>query len=203
MGILMLFLEQMRRRLKMILILGGARSGKSSYAEDKARVLNETLGGDVLYVATSIAFDEDMKDRIKKHQASRPSHWHTLEQYKDFETLSEQPDFIGANVVMMDCVTLMVSNLLLEYQVDFDHVDRGTIDQMEQDITKQVLAFVSACKKANKAFILVSNEVGLGIVPAYRLGSIFRDIAGRINQLLAREAEEVYFLVSGIPMKIK
>lgn len=199
----MLSQKRMRRRPKMILILGGARSGKSSYAEEKARTLNEQLGGDVLYVATSIAFDEDMKDRIKKHQASRPSHWYTLEQYKDFENLDNHSGFINSNVVMMDCITLMVSNLLLEYNVDFDHVDRGMIDQMEQAIKKQVLTFVSACKTKNKTLLLVSNEVGLGIVPAYRLGSIFRDIAGRINQFLAREADEVYFLASGIPMKIK
>ncbi|MEF9960946.1 MAG: bifunctional adenosylcobinamide kinase/adenosylcobinamide-phosphate guanylyltransferase [Niameybacter sp.] len=187
----------------MILVLGGARSGKSSYAEESVKKHIAQEGGDVLYVATSIAFDEDMQDRVKKHQEARPSHWHTLEQYKGFNTLEEHPDFQKSKVVMLDCVTLMVSNLLLDYPVDFDHIPRHEIDQMEGLITKEVKDFVTACQKHHKHLILVSNEVGLGIVPAYRLGSIFRDIAGRMNQLLAREADEVYFLVSGIPMKIK
>lgn len=187
----------------MILVLGGARSGKSTYAEQKAKEISENLSSHVLYVATSIPFDEDMKDRVKKHQASRPDHWHTLEQYSGFKNLHEQADFQDSQVILMDCVTLMVSNLLLKYEVDFDHVERTLIDQMESEIVQEVEDFVQVCKTYKKELILVSNEVGLGIVPAYRLGSIFRDIAGRINQRLASGADEVYFLVSGIPMKIK
>ena len=187
----------------MILVLGGARSGKSTYGEKRAKELSEKLNSHVLYVATSIPFDEDMKDRVKKHQASRPGHWHTLEQYSAFKNLYEHADFKSSQVILMDCVTLMVSNLLLKYDVDFDHVERTLIDQMESEILQEVQDFVQVCKTYKKELILVSNEVGLGIVPAYRLGSIFRDIAGRINQRLASEADEVYFLVSGIPMKIK
>ena len=187
----------------MIFILGGARSGKSTYAEQRAKEMSENLGSHVLYVATSIPFDDDMKDRVKKHQASRPSHWHTLEQYSGFENLHEQADFQKAQVILMDCVTLMVSNLLLKYEVDFDHIERAFIDQMEREIVQEIDKFVRVCKNHKKELILVSNEVGLGIVPAYRLGSIFRDIAGRINQRLASQSDEVYFLVSGIPMKIK
>nr|WP_307991405.1 bifunctional adenosylcobinamide kinase/adenosylcobinamide-phosphate guanylyltransferase [uncultured Niameybacter sp.] len=187
----------------MILVLGGARSGKSTYAEQRAKEMSENLSSHVLYVATSIPFDEDMKDRVKKHQASRPDHWHTLEQYSGFKNLHEQADFQDSQVILMDCVTLMVSNLLLKYEVDFDHVERSLIDQMESEIVQEVEDFVQVCKTYKKELILVSNEVGLGIVPAYRLGSIFRDMAGRINQRLASGADEVYFLVAGIPMKIK
>ncbi|MFQ9698384.1 MAG: bifunctional adenosylcobinamide kinase/adenosylcobinamide-phosphate guanylyltransferase, partial [Zhenhengia sp.] len=100
-------------------------------------------------------------------------------------------------------MTLMVSNLLLQYEVDFDHVKRTVIDEIEQNILKEVENLLSICKQHGKELIIVSNEVGLGVVPAYRLGNIFRDIAGRINQRLAKEADEVFFLASGLPLKLK
>lgn len=187
----------------MLLILGGARSGKSSFAEEKARTFALDKKGDVLYIATAIAFDEDMKDRIKKHQESRPRNWHTLEQFSGFKGLEDHEAFKASDIILIDCMTLMVSNLLLQYEVDFDKIDRGAIDKIEQSITKEVQELVEVCERHNKTLIAVSNEVGLGVVPAYRLGNIFRDIAGRINQNLARMSEEVYFLVSGIPMKLK
>lgn len=187
----------------MLLILGGARSGKSSFAEERARTLSDTKGSHVLYIATAIAFDEDMKDRIKKHQESRPSHWHTVERFKGFSALATHEDFKVSDIILVDCVTLMVSNLLLQYEVDFDHIDRTAIDEMEIAITKEVEDLVEVCAHHNKTLIMVSNEVGLGVVPAYRLGNIFRDIAGRVNQRLAKKAEEVFFLASGLPLKLK
>lgn len=187
----------------MLLILGGARSGKSSFAEERARNLADAQGSHVLYIASAIAFDADMKDRIKKHQESRPSHWHTVEQFKGFNKLDAHEDFKASDIVLLDCVTLMVSNLLLEYEVDFDHIDRASIDEMEKAITREVEDLVEVCERYNKTLIMVSNEVGLGVVPAYRLGNIFRDIAGRVNQGLAKRAHEVFFLASGLPLKLK
>lgn len=187
----------------MLFILGGARSGKSTYAEQKAHELSDKMSAHVLYIATAIAFDEDMKDRIKKHQAARPNHWHTIEQFKDFNLLEVKEDFKQSSIILLDCMTLMVTNLLLQYEVDFDHVKRTVIDEIEQDILKEVGDLLSICKQHGKELIIVSNEVGLGVVPAYRLGNIFRDIAGRINQRLAKEADEVFFLASGLPLKLK
>lgn len=187
----------------MILILGGARSGKSTYAECKAHELSQETGEHVLYIATALAFDEDMKDRIKKHQAARPPHWHTIERFKNFDALVEEQAFQESQVILLDCMTLMVSNLLLQYDVDFDQVSRQNIDEIEAHILSEVEILLSLCQKYNKKLIIVSNEVGLGIVPAYRLGNIFRDIAGRINQRLAKEAKQVFFLVSGLPLQIK
>lgn len=187
----------------MILILGGARSGKSSFAEQKAKVLQEQLSTEVLYIATAIAFDKDMKNRIKKHQDARPNSWHTLEQYKAFEELAELQDFKKSQVILLDCMTLMVSNLLLDEPVDFDKISWEEIDCIEERITTQVKTLLKICKKCDKQLIIVANEVGLGIVPAYRLGSIFRDIAGRMNQFIAREADEVYLLTAGIPIALK
>ncbi|MGL5677763.1 MAG: bifunctional adenosylcobinamide kinase/adenosylcobinamide-phosphate guanylyltransferase [Cellulosilyticaceae bacterium] len=185
------------------LVLGGARSGKSTFAEAKARALQAEQKTDVLYIATAIGFDAAMKDRIKKHQASRPTSWHTLEQYKAFETLGDVEAFKKSDVILLDCMTLMITNLLLESEEDFDHISCEQVDVIEHLITEQVITFVEVCKEANKSLIIVANEVGLGLVPAYKLGSIFRDIAGRINQILAKEAQQVYLLTAGIPLTLK
>ncbi|MGL4798853.1 MAG: bifunctional adenosylcobinamide kinase/adenosylcobinamide-phosphate guanylyltransferase [Cellulosilyticaceae bacterium] len=187
----------------IILVLGGARSGKSTFAEAKARALQAEQKTDVLYIATAIGFDAAMKDRIKKHQASRPASWHTLEQYKAFETLGDAEAFKKSDIILLDCMTLMITNLLLESEEDFDHISCEQVDVIEHLITEQVLTFVEVCKRANKSLIIVANEVGLGLVPAYKLGSIFRDIAGRINQILAKEAQQVYLLTAGIPLTLK
>lgn len=187
----------------MRLILGGARSGKSSFAEQLAKDLRVDLKTNVAYIATSIAFDDGMKDRIKKHRESRPADWYTIEQYKNFKEIEKREEFTNSNVILLDCMTLMVSNLLLEYQGDFDKITTDEIDQLEKYIIEQVDELLSVCNIEEKEFIVVSNEVGLGLVPSYKLGSIFRDIAGRINQRLAKEAKEVYLLTAGIPLKLK
>lgn len=187
----------------MIFVIGGARSGKSSFAEEKTKELQENLDTNVLYVATSIPFDDDMKDRVQKHKDSRPSTWHTLEQYKGFKSMRDTEAFKQSNVILLDCMTLMVSNLLLENNVDFDTVPRSEVDIMEANIVNEIREFISICKENNKQLVIVANEVGLGVVPPYRLGNIFRDIAGRANQLIARESEEVFLLTAGIPLKIK
>lgn len=187
----------------MIFVIGGARSGKSSFAEGKTKELQEKLNTNVLYVATSIPFDDDMKDRVQKHKDSRPNTWHTLEQYKDFKSMVDTEFFKKSDVILLDCMTLMVSNLLLENNVDFDTVPRCEVNVIEANIITEIKNFLSICREYNKNLIIVANEVGLGVVPPYRLGNIFRDIAGRANQLIARECEEVFLLTAGIPLKIK
>lgn len=181
----------------MILITGGARSGKSKLAEKIAR----EKGKNIVYIATAIPFDDGMKDRIKKHRRSRPSEWKTIEKYRDFEEINANKDFNNCDTVLLDCMTLMVSNLLLESGIDFEKCSVSEIDRIEKDIFKEVNVLLEVTKE--KKFIIVTNEVGMGLVPSYKLGSVFRDIAGRVNQHLASEAEEVYLTVSGISIKIK
>lgn len=181
----------------IIFISGGARSGKSTYAEKLA--IRSTKS--VAYIATAIAFDDGMKDRIAKHQSQRPSTWGTIEQYRDFETLKDNPDFQKAEVILFDCLTVMVTNNMLDFNVDYDTCSMEIINEIEEKIKNQVEALLKACE--NKVIILVSNEVGLGLVPPYKLGNYFRDIAGRMNQLVASQADEFYFTVSGVPMKLK
>ncbi|MGL4656456.1 MAG: bifunctional adenosylcobinamide kinase/adenosylcobinamide-phosphate guanylyltransferase [Sarcina sp.] len=182
----------------MILVIGGARSGKSTFAEKKASEFKELYKTNVMYIATSIGFDAEMKDRIKKHRESRDNSWVTLEKYKKFkkEDMSEK-----CEVVLLDCLTLMISNLILETKYDFDRITPKEVDDIENLVEKEIKSFLEIFRE--KEIIIVSNEVGLGLVPPYRLGAIFRDISGRMNQLIAREAEQVYLMTAGIEMRIK
>lgn len=184
---------------KLTFITGGARSGKSQYGENLAK----ENGGKVTYIATAIPFDEGMRDRIKHHQQSRPAEWATIEQYRDFENLRENPAFIEADVILLDCLTVLTTNLMLDADMDFDMVPIEDVWVVEKEILRQITTVLDICKESDKEMIVVANEVGLGLVPAYKMGSYFRDIAGRVNQMVAARADAVYFTVSGIPMKIK
>lgn len=170
---------------RIIFILGGARSGKSKYAAGLA----QKSGRRVAFIATAEPNDPEMKSRIKLHKKARPKHWTTLEEPKDLTALLSK---IGKKFkcVIIDCLTLLVSNLFLE-------------GLTHKSIEKKLAALVKGLKNAQGKVFIVSNEVGLGIVPENKLARGFRDIAGKINQLVAEEADEVYFMISGIPWKIK
>ncbi|MBM7614416.1 bifunctional adenosylcobinamide kinase/adenosylcobinamide-phosphate guanylyltransferase [Alkaliphilus hydrothermalis] len=182
----------------LTLVTGGARSGKSSFGE--SILINESRN--VLYIATAQAFDQEMKDRIKKHQQSRPQEWITYEGYKNFNEVLA-PYASEVNGIFLDCVTIMTTNLLLAQQVDWDTVSHQQIDEIEAMIFDEFKKLVQFIKSSKMRTVLVTNEVGLGIVPIDRLTRVFRDIAGRVNQYLAREADEVYLVTCGISTKIK
>lgn len=180
------------------LVTGGACSGKSIFAEEYVG----TLGTRVGYIATAQAFDEGMKDRIKKHIEQRPDNWPTFEYYDrispELEAIAKECD-----VVLLDCITVMVTNLMFKSQKDWTKIPRDEINQIEQTILKEIDCLLQAFRKTGLSAVLVTNEVGGGIVPENRLARVFRDIAGRVNQRIAKQVDEVYFVVSGIPMKIK
>lgn len=183
---------------KIILVTGGARSGKSTFAEEAVK----KLGDKVLYIATAIPFDDEMKLRIKKHQEQRPSYWETLEAYKDFdEKLKSKLE--EKTVVMLDCITVMITNLMFEKCLDWDKISVDEIDKLEEYIKTEIGKLLGVIDEAQIPFVLVTNEIGMGIVPEYASTRAFRDIAGRVNQMLAKVADEVYLCVSGIPVKIK
>ncbi len=183
---------------KLILVTGGARSGKSTFAEQKVK----EFGGNILYVATAKQIDEEMKQRIAKHRAQRPSEWETYEGYRNLDmALSEI--IMDKSAVLLDCITIMVTNLMLDESYEWDNLSRDRVEEIELGILHQIERLISLAKMNNLPFVLVTNEVGLGVVPPSAMGRDFRDIAGRMNQLLAATADEVYFCVSGIPMKIK
>ncbi|KLO22302.1 bifunctional adenosylcobinamide kinase/adenosylcobinamide-phosphate guanylyltransferase [Marinitoga sp. 1155] len=184
---------------KIIMVTGGARSGKSTFAQKIAK----KFGNNILYIATAIPFDDGMRDRIKKHKNARPKDWKTLEQFKNFDNLLNNEEFLISDTIIFECMTLMVSNLLLKHNVDFDKIDYNKIDEIEKEIFVEVEKLIKIIKIKEKNMIIVTNEVGMGIVPSYKLGNIFRDIAGRINQYLAKNSDEVYITISGIPLKLK
>ena len=197
---------------KLTLILGGARSGKSTFAEQRAK----ELGGDyVLYVATSETKDEEMQQRVEKHRSERPSAWVTLEaprnvaqalrQAQDTALRQERSE---VKVVLLDCITFLVANHLMDAAGPvgdpFDDPSADPFDaQIEADVVAEVEALVAYVAETDVTMLVVSNEVGLGVVPPYELGRAYRDILGRANQILARHADEVQLLVAGIPMKVK
>lgn len=183
---------------RLILVTGGARSGKSAFAEELAG----KIGNDVLYVATAIPFDSEMKLRIQKHRERRPAQWETLEAYRDLDRhLTGRAE--GMAAVMLDCVTVMVSNIMLQSREDWDNLGENDITTVEEQVKAEIAKLLKVVEKLSIPFIAVTNETGMGIVPENAIARAFRDIAGRVNQMLAKEAGEVYFCVSGIPVKIK
>lgn len=183
---------------KLILVTGGARSGKSTFAEDMVRKLGEK----VIYIATSAACDDEMKDRIKRHREQRPAGWLTVEAYKDMD-LNLKDRLTGMDAVLLDCITIMVSNLMLEKAMDWEGISADEINKVEAGVKEEVEKLINVANEAPVPFVIVTNELGMGVVPPYELGRAVRDIAGRANQMLAKTAEEVYLCVSGIPVKIK
>jgi adenosylcobinamide kinase/adenosylcobinamide-phosphate guanylyltransferase len=172
------------------LILGGARSGKSSFAEQAAR----DSGKSVTFIATATAGDEEMVERIRKHQASRPANWQTLELPL---SLGRSLDGTLTPVVIVDCITLLVTNVLLSLPED------APGEAVLQKVESEIEELIAAQARIGGQWLLVSNEVGLGLVPPYPLGRVYRDALGWANQRLARAAERVIFMVAGIPMVIK
>lgn len=182
----------------LILVTGGARSGKSTFAEEKIK----GLGDKILYIATAIGFDDEMKERIRRHRLQRPKSWQTLEAFKDFDQVL--PSRIKeCDAVLLDCVTVMVSNIMLQRAMDWENITIDDIREVEAEVAKEIEKLLSIVDSSDIPFIMVTNELGMGVVPASVLGRAMRDIGGRANQRLAQAAQEVYLCVSGIPVKIK
>lgn len=180
---------------KIILVTGGCRSGKSEYAEELLKDKD-----DVLYIATAKALDDEMKNRIEKHQIRRNQNWDTYEGFKDLDLVIEKTE---KRSVLLDCITIMMTNLLFEEERDFDNMSMDDVDKILKEIKLQVEKTIIMAKKLNKTLIMVTNEVGYGLVPEYKLSRIFRDIAGAVNKHVAAFSDEVYLTVCGIPMKVK
>ena len=164
---------------RMTLVLGGARSGKSAYAER----LIEACPAPWLYIATAQAWDEEMRVRIHEHRARRSGSWQTL----DVPTALPEAVAAATGPVLVDCLTLWLTNLMLA----------------EADLPAAFGTLIVACAAATGPVVLVSNEVGLGIVPDNALARRFRDEAGRLHQRLAVQADRVVFMVAGLPMIVK
>jgi len=178
---------------RLILILGGARSGKSAYAQ---RLAQELGAEKVLFVATAEAGDEEMTQRIARHRQSRPAAWRT----------AEAPRHVGkvvcaslgnATVVLVDCLTLLVSNAILSLGMAPD------LSRAEAAVQEEIMALLQVCQTSTTTCIVVSNEVGLGLVPDTPLGRVYRDLLGQANQALAAQAQAVYLMVAGLAVDCK
>jgi adenosylcobinamide kinase/adenosylcobinamide-phosphate guanylyltransferase len=171
--------------MKSILITGGARSGKSQFAQKLA----VEAGGQVLFIATAEAKDEDMRLRIETHRQSRPKGWKTVEAPLGVSEITGQ--HAGeAEIVVIDCITMLIANIMLQ-------------GRDEELVLKEIEALIKQMEELKATFILVTNEVGLGIVPDNELSLRYRDCLGKANQILAQHANEVYLMVTGIPVRLK
>ncbi len=186
---------------RMVLVIGGARSGKSAFAQSLAA---ET-GSEVCFIATAEAKDEEMLERIRRHRLSRPKEWETLE-LQDGIRLERLPT--ENKVVVFDCLTVFLSNLMSVYGLDRleeggDAVPESEVEWKAEKIVEEALAVLKELRRRCRKLIVVSNEVGMGLVPPFRSGRLFRDISGRMNQMLAEEADEVYLVAAGLPLDLK
>lgn len=183
----MKMVRQAHHKKELVLILGGVRSGKSSFAQRLAK----QSGGNVLFLATAQAGDAEMAERIARHKASRPASWRTIEEPLELASALDR-EAVSVSVVIVDCLTLWLNNLL------------GQEDgASEAHVLGQVGRLLEVYDRGAASYILVSGEVGLGLVPPYPLGRSFRDMLGRVNQKLARRADKVFLMVAGIPLDLK
>jgi len=195
---------------RIFFLLGGARSGKSEYSENLASSLSEK----VAYVATAEIIDKEMQKRIELHQKRRPAGWQTFEfkesniSIDDFNPVLESVISQQMEVILVDCITNLLFRIVYKYRVedleiidnDFERKIEGEVQEFFERFLSQL---ISARENNNLNVIMVSNEVGLGLVPPYPFGRVFRDLLGLVNKKIALISDEVYFFVAGLKMQMK
>ena len=194
---------------RLILITGGARSGKSRLAEELAEKMVSERGGRVVYVATAEALDEEMAWRIALHRQRRPGDWETVEESQAVEkVIQEQGQKNG--VIVLDCLALLLSNWLHRWQMEKQNPQESESparelkpQEAEEALLLRMRALAEAARESVSDVIVVTNEVGMGLVPDNPLGRIYRDLLGKFNQAVAARADEVYLVCAGIPLRIK
>lgn len=175
------------------LVTGGARSGKSRFAEALYKDVK-----DVVYIATSKVTDTEMRERVKLHQESRPGEWRTYEGNYDLQnSIGEEKNYL------LDCITVLTSNIMFDISKDIEYIDYNLQREIENTVILEVEKLINEIRLKNYNLVLVTNEVGDSIVPEHHVSRVFRDIQGRVNQRIALSADEVYLVCCGIPVKIK
>ncbi len=175
------------------LITGGARSGKSTFAES----LFENRK-DVVYIATSKIYDEEMEERVKLHRESRPHIWRTFEgNYNLVDAIGEEKAYL------LDCITVLTSNIMFDLTKNIEIIDYKLQEEVENLVIQELEGLIKGINHLQGDLVLVTNEVGDSIVPANHISRVFRDIQGRVNQRLAKLSNQVYLVCCGIPVKIK
>jgi adenosylcobinamide kinase/adenosylcobinamide-phosphate guanylyltransferase len=178
---------------KLTFILGGARSGKSSHAQHLAQQSSKRI----TFIATAQALDDEMIARIQKHREDRPAEWTTQEIAHDIPAyLQKNPS--QTDIYLLDCITLLANNVFMQF-IEDDLVNEEKAKLALEHEIDELLTYIHA---HDEEWIVISNEVGLGLVPPYQMGRVYRDLLGWANQRLAREAHEVLWMVAGIPVPI-
>lgn len=192
----------MIKTARLILVTGAARSGKSHFAEEYVSRLDKQAA----YLATAQALDEEMAARIANHRQQRPSNWVTFEEPLELGRLlkAEGPKY---PVWLLDCVTLYISNLFMQEPTVRQFLEKPesnfVAQEVEESVLSKVIGLLQDIRTLDITLVAVTNEVGWGLVPPDPFSRAFRDVVGRVNQLLAREAEEVYLVTVGIAQRIK
>jgi len=191
---------------KIYFLIGGARSGKSEYSEQLAA----STSGKVAYLATAQLIDDEMKKRIDCHRKRRPESWKTFEFKKDTIEIGEAEKIFSKiisenfEVVVIDCITNLLFRLIYRYNLDnIEIIDNALEKEIEKEAGSFFEKFLEILKDCNLNIIIVSNEVGLGVVPPYSFGRIFRDLMGIVNKRIAAASDEVYFFVAGLAQRMK
>ncbi len=211
---------------KTVLVTGGARSGKSSFAE---KLCNQS-GGKIAYIATAQVLDDEMRERVQIHRDRRPDSWDTFEAttgvgelinvlvdrglikkcplQKSGDDVLSDTYFAQKNKgiyrsILIDCLTVLTTNIFLSENIDWDNATFEQKEDIKNKVFDEIDQLLDAVESIQTRVILVTNELGMGIVPENSMARAFRDIAGWVNQKVASRVDEVYLVVSGIPMKIK
>ena len=182
-----------KRMSQTILITGGARSGKSRYAESLCADYE-----DVVYIATSRAEDDEMRARIRAHRESRPGHWRTFE-----GTYALSQAVTNASCYLLDCLSVLTSNVMFDLTRGTERISLEVQRRIETEIVREMHELINCVHRQNGMLVLVTNEVGSSIVPEYHVARVYRDILGTVNQRVAALSDDVYLVVCGLPIKIK
>lgn len=175
------------------LITGGARSGKSTYAES---IYNDK--DDVVYIATSRVYDDEMNERVSLHKKSRPQEWRTFEANYDLTaSIGDEKNYL------LDCITVLSSNLMFDITKGIEYIDSMLQKEVELMVINEIEKLIQGIRDRGYNLVLVTNEVGSSIVPDHHISRVFRDIQGRVNQQIAALTDQVYLVCCGIPVKIK
>lgn len=180
---------------RIVLVTGGSRSGKSKYAES---LYNDKT--DILYIATAIVTDDEMRERIQRHKHDRNQKWETYEGFKNLD--KAVASFSGSGIIL-DCITIMVTNLLFEKEFNYDNFNAEDMEIIREKVENEIKLLVDSAREKNLDLVMVTNEVGYGIVPEYKLSRIYRDLAGFVNQYVASICDEVYLVACGLPIRLK
>lgn len=175
------------------LITGGARSGKSSFAESLYKDENK-----LVYIATSRIGDKEMEERVKLHKSSRPKSWRTYEgNYNLEEAIGSETNYL------LDCVTILTSNIMFDMSKNVEYIDYRLQAEIEDKVIFEIESLSKNIKDRGYNLTMVTNEVGDSIVPEHHISRVFRDIQGRVNQRIAALSDELYLVCCGVPVKIK